>query len=155
MAGVEVSNADQCMYGLKTWGPNGRKDMHAKKPTKFMTNCAQIKKELQKKCDGQHKHQTLMGWGGRAKWAARYPPELCRAICMGLAEAIEAEKLHVKPLFRVSAVIERQDSLKRDAKEWHEEEKNTEGEWKQAWDDVTGKMLDHRIVREARKEQTK
>ena len=147
MVGVDVSSADQCMYGLKTWGPNGKKDMHAKKPTKFMTNCAEIKKELQKKCNGQHKHQALMG--GRAKWAARYPPELCRAICLGLAEAIEVEKMCVKPLSRVSAVIEKQESLKRDAKAWHEEEINKGEVWKQAWDDVTGKMLDPRRVRQA------
>ena len=50
-------------------------------------------------------------------------------------------------------MIERQESLKRDAKEWHEEEENKGEGWKQAWDDVAGKMLDPRRVREARREE--
>ena len=37
-AGVEVVEADQCMFGLKTWGNHRSQLMLAKKPTKFMTN---------------------------------------------------------------------------------------------------------------------
>ena len=36
--GVTVVEADQCMFGLKTWGDKKSKLVHAKKPTKFMTN---------------------------------------------------------------------------------------------------------------------
>jgi len=36
--GVFVVDADQCMFGLKTWGQNKSQLMLAKKPTRFMTN---------------------------------------------------------------------------------------------------------------------
>ena len=36
--GVFVVEADQCMFGLKTWGQNKSQLMLAKKPTRFMTN---------------------------------------------------------------------------------------------------------------------
>ena len=36
--GVDVVEADQCMYGLKTWGRSRAQMVLAKKPTKFMTN---------------------------------------------------------------------------------------------------------------------
>ena len=36
--GVDVVEADQCMYGLKTWGRSRAQMVLAKKPIKFMTN---------------------------------------------------------------------------------------------------------------------
>ena len=36
--GVTLVEAEQCMYGLKTWGGTPGKSISAKKPTKFMTN---------------------------------------------------------------------------------------------------------------------
>ena len=77
--GVTIYRADQCMYGLKTWA-RGRKEMvAAKKPTKFMTNSRALGRQLEMKCDGKHQHQSLVD--GRAASAARYPEELCKAIC--------------------------------------------------------------------------
>ena len=55
---------------------------YQKKPTKFMTNSRAGGKELSKRCDGGHEHQPMVD--GRAKDAARYPQELCRANCRGL-----------------------------------------------------------------------
>ena len=83
-AGVELVEADQCMYGLKTWGSSRSQLVLAKKPTKFMTNSRSIGRELSRKCDGRHEHQPLID--GRAKDAARYPPALCRAICRGMSK---------------------------------------------------------------------
>ena len=37
-AGVKVVEADQCMFGLKTWGKNRSQLVLAKKPTKIFTN---------------------------------------------------------------------------------------------------------------------
>ena len=125
--------------------------MHAKKPTRFMTNCPSISKELQRRCDGGHSHQPLVG--GRAAWAARYPPELCRAICVGLIDAIEEDRWKVKSLCRVSTYTSTQDQLKKDAEAWHDREGGQGVEWQKAWDDVTGDMLDPRKVQDARREE--
>ena len=49
-----------------------------------MTNSKVIGRELSRRCDGSHVHQTLID--GRARDAARYPPALCRAICRGISK---------------------------------------------------------------------
>ena len=73
-SGVMVTTVDQCMYGLKTKGQNSKEEMHAKKPTTFMTNSRALRQELSRTCDGKHIHQNLVD--GRAHRAARYPPGL-------------------------------------------------------------------------------
>ena len=60
-AGVEVAEADQCMYGLKTWGKTKECLVLAKKPTRFMTNSKALGRELSRRCDGQHEHQFSPG----------------------------------------------------------------------------------------------
>ena len=82
--GVDIVEADQCMFGMKTWGKNRAQLMLAKNPTRFMTNSRAIGQELKRKCDGSHEHQPLAD--GRARDAARYPPALCRALCRGIAK---------------------------------------------------------------------
>ena len=72
--GVIICEADQCMYGLKTWDSEGRL-VPAKKRTKFMTNSEGIARRLQRRCPGKHRHQQLVS--GRAQSAARYPENLC------------------------------------------------------------------------------
>ena len=44
--GVFVVEADQCMFGLKTWGQNKSQLMLAKKPTRFMTNSQALGREV-------------------------------------------------------------------------------------------------------------
>ena len=78
MEGVQVTVADQCMYGLTTWTKEGIR-ASAKKRTRFMTNAECVAEELQRKCAGERTHQPLVG--GRARQATEYPPELSRAIC--------------------------------------------------------------------------
>ena len=81
--GVEITRADQCMYGLKTWSKDRTvMDTPAKKTTKFMTNSSAVAEERKKRCDGNHQHQELTD--GRAQKAAIYPPALCEAICKGI-----------------------------------------------------------------------
>ena len=64
---VGTSVADQCMYGLKTPGPNG--DMvEAQKPTKWASSSPHMLKRLSTRCDKSHPHQHLVG--GRAAAAA-------------------------------------------------------------------------------------
>ena len=69
MEGVILVEADQCMYGLKTWGDRPGKSVPAKKPTNFMTNSVAIGRELKRRCDSSHEHQPLTD--GRANAAAR------------------------------------------------------------------------------------
>ncbi|MDA8582881.1 hypothetical protein N9L68_01585 [bacterium] len=71
---VDVVEADQCMYGLKTRGISKAHLVLAKKPTKFMTNSMSIGQALRRKCDGSHTHQPLVD--GRAKDALVFGPEL-------------------------------------------------------------------------------
>ena len=88
------------MYGLKTWGTSKSKLVPAKKPTRFMTNSRALGKELSRRCDGKHEHQSLTD--GRAASAARYPEELCRAICRGIVK----EKMERKRGVRVVGEVD-------------------------------------------------
>eukprot|EP00973_Karenia_brevis_P017438 2393230-Karenia_brevis.AAC.1 len=42
--GVVIATADQCMYGLTTWGEKKGQRVAAMKPTKFMTNAVEVAK---------------------------------------------------------------------------------------------------------------
>ena len=103
MDGVRMVTADQCMFGLKTEGHSKNSVMPAKKPTKFMTNSWCIAKELDRRCDGSHVHQALLG-GSRASSAAIYPEELCKAMCRGLLKEKKMRKGNTMPLMRVSGM---------------------------------------------------
>ena len=80
-AGVDVFEADQCMYGLSTWGKPRSQAVLANTPFQFMTKSRSIWRELRRSCDAPRDHQPLID--GRAKPAARYPLALCRALCRG------------------------------------------------------------------------
>ena len=80
--GATTTVCHQCMFDLKTPGPDGAPAL-AKKPTRWMTNSPEMIDVLSIKRDGSHKHQPLMG--GRAAAAAFYPPKLLRAIIQGMA----------------------------------------------------------------------
>ena len=97
--GVDVVEADQCMFGFKTWGPDRHRLVPAKKPTKLMTDYRSVGRELGVKCDISHEHQPLID--GRAKSAARYPPALCRAICRGLQREKMQRCLQVRAVLEV------------------------------------------------------
>ena len=146
---VTITKVDQCMYGLKTWGKNGV-EMSAKKPTRFMTNSTHIAAKLGRVCDHSHEHQELID--GRAKYAARYPVGLCRAICEGLLEEIRDAETNLKCLFSLAnadrARVEYRDRAGGEMKDVHEEPRHEE-----AWDDVSGACLDPREVRKARMEE--
>ena len=94
------------------------KDGDECKATEFMINCNSIHKQLQRKCNKKHEHQALVG--GRAAWAARYPPPLSKAICLGLVEAVEEQKMNVKALFRLSAETKGKEEWKDQAEAWHD-----------------------------------
>ena len=68
-----------------------------------MTNAWHIAKELDKRCDGSHVHQALLG-GSRASNAAVYPEELCKAMCRGLLKEKKMRKGNTVPLMRLSGM---------------------------------------------------
>ena len=84
MPGVHECLVDMCAYGMKVGLELN------KKPTRFLTNSEYIAQELQRRCDGGHVHEALMG--GKAALAARYPPELCAAIVRGLKKEMRAKQ---------------------------------------------------------------
>ena len=77
---VLVTEIDQCAYGLMSEDENGRAP--ARKPTRFLTNSVCTARELRMECRGCKRHVQLMN--GRAGPAARYPAQLCRAVCKGV-----------------------------------------------------------------------
>ena len=103
--GVMVAEADQCMFGLKTWGDSTSKLVPAKKPTTFMTNSRALGQELNKKCDHTHEHQSLVD--GRAAAAVRYPEGLCRAICRGIIKEKMERSLGIRAVGEVNSQIVR------------------------------------------------
>ena len=75
-----TSIADLCAYGLTTTNKKGKK-VPARKKTKFLSSSREVLKKLDKRCDGKHEHGHFVD--GKARAAALYPPELCRAIILG------------------------------------------------------------------------
>ena len=140
MAGVQCAIADQCRYGLTTEVNGKRKP--ARKRTRFMSNAGEVLAQLDKKCDGRHDHEPLLN--GRAGPAAVYPAELCKAICKGMKRQMEFKRQKVQPILKLTVkdtVSERPEL----------EEDNAQGLMQEAWDDTSGKELDVKRVREARR----
>ena len=134
--GVDVTAADEC--GLKTWGMDGKSWESTMKKTRFMSNIPELLPELTLKCDEQHRHQQLLG--SRAGPAARYPEGLCRAICMGLMKGLRNKECHVKKKLELTEHTTIGEILEEETVDFDVE----------AWDDVTGKALEPKAVRQAR-----
>ena len=140
MTGVQCATADQCQYGLTT-NVRGEKKP-ARKRTRFMSNACEVLAQLGRQCDGSHKHEPLLN--NRAGAAAIYPEGLCKAICKGMKRQIEFDQQKVQSLLTLSAkdtVAERPEL----------EEDDTQSLLQDAWDDTSGKALDAKRVREARR----
>jgi hypothetical protein len=69
-----------CQFVLSTRSGKGRE--RALKPTRFLSSAAEVLKHLDKQCPRDHTHQRLAQ--SRAREAAVYPPELCRAMLRGI-----------------------------------------------------------------------
>ena len=91
------------MYGLKTKGKDRKSEMHAKKPTKFMTNAEMLAGRLAKKCVGGHRHIILSS--GRPKAAESYPEDLCKEVIRGLRDQMGIDgRLHKTGIGSVFAI---------------------------------------------------
>jgi len=105
-----------------------------KKPTGIMTNSECIAKRMERKCQGLHRHITLVD--GRAKEAEVYPKELCKEIIKGLIEQMESDKRLIRG--GVGAVM---PSIDQDY------------DWEEFWDNISGKSLNPESVRKGRAEE--
>ena len=152
--GVYTVKADLCMFGLTTRGKRTSDVSAARRRTRFMTNSYSIARELEKTCDGAHRHQALVE--GRANATERYPPALCRAICRGFIKETRNNVQCVKAVAEVSPSNVKEKLPNPD--EFHEDmeceiRKIAEWEGGGAWDDVTGMPLDRQKVQKARAEE--
>eukprot|EP00435_Cladocopium_sp_Y103_P071135 s185_g36.t2 len=80
--GIYVCQTDMCQYGMKV------RKLPNKKATRWVTNSKHVAMELQRRCNGEHEHEHLMG--GLAKFAAVYPKALCQAVVRGLMNHLRA-----------------------------------------------------------------
>ena len=115
---------------------------------KFMTNSEEFAEELSLRCNMKHEHQELTGQ--RAKEAAKYPEELCEAICRGLVKQIMCQEAKLKYLMAVRAEDEVEEESDEDGVRKNIHEGGTYGMDLGAWDDVSGASLDPKEVVKAR-----
>ena len=96
--------------------------------------------------------------GGRAKAAQVYPNKLCKAICEGLIEQMEADRkgqflvadYNIEDVHSSKEVM----NLSREfRKQYKTVEEDCEEEVELAWDDVFGAELNPKAIRQARKEE--
>ena len=90
---VFKTDADMCQFNLKSEDADG--NGLVMKPTRFMSNSMCIIKRLSERCtkkEGIEMHRHVQLTCGRARDAAKYTEELCRAICRGLIEQKELDR---------------------------------------------------------------
>ena len=156
--GVLKVTVDQCRYGLKSRNKHG--EGFARNSTSFMTNSPCIAERLKRRYPNRkgteaHKHVTWKG--GRTRAAQVYPPGFCKAICLGLKEQLKADKCGQFVLMRMDNEFGNEKSLMEFAERINEKCKTVDEEhdveMEEACDDVSGKALDPKQVKKARKEE--
>lgn len=134
----------------------------ARKATGLLINSPCIAMELQRRCPNrrghmQHRHVILMG--GRTKDAQVYPEGLCRAICQGLINQMEADKKGQFMLAKLNGTNREMKDVKEQLQQLHHRYKIAEEDYSSAleaaWGDVTGAELDPQMVKQARSEEVK
>ncbi|CAK0877935.1 unnamed protein product [Prorocentrum cordatum] len=93
MAGAHYVECDQCAHGL--WCTDAVGPALVKKPTGWLTNSAEIARELTRRCPGCARHCQTVGLGRRdMRIIERYPPKRVAAVLRGLRrEAIARGQL--------------------------------------------------------------
>ena len=84
---VETCVAHQCQFGLTTPDAQGQPQA-AKKPTRFASSSPYMLRRLERKCQGGHRHEHLVG--GKPAAAAFYPLALVEAILRGIRDTADA-----------------------------------------------------------------
>ena len=141
--GVYVTQVDQCMFGLATRGRKTGAMVPARRRMRYATNAYHIAAELDKRCDGSHKHQPLTG--ATVQEGSNTPIGICRAICRGLVRELAKREDGVKAIAEISSV-EADNRTVPDPNELHEKQEGGLLQISPAlggggWDDVTGMPL--------------
>ena len=160
---VGVAVADLCMYGMQAKGKDGVA-RPARKTTRFLSTSNAILSQLSNRCPGEHTHQHLVD--GKAKNAALYPPQLCRAIIRGIEEEkqLEGECIPRSLLSSLESgcglynLMPEQMVLEEPGSGDLPHEQEALDKWyadgaKEFWDDISGKSLPPGLVQSARKEE--
>ena len=127
--GVIKVRGDMCMFDMVQ--EDGEGVGQIKKPTGFVTNAPEIAKQLQRVCNGRHRHIQLVG--GRAKCAQVYPDKLREALITGPVEQMKEDGRIIAGYIGAVVPDEKLDD--------------------EFWDDLSGEALDPAGVRHARKEE--
>ena len=101
-------------------------------------------------------HNHVAFESGRTKAAQIYPPGLCMAICLGFKEQVDADRRGQFHLMNMNSNPENDVPLMKSAEKFNEKhitvvERNEE-EMEEAWDDLSGEVLDPMQVKIARQE---
>ena len=139
MDGVATVTGDSCMFGMKSVDAEGI-ERPAKKPTRWMSNAPYLLRSLGIRCHGGHTHTELLG--GRARAAAKYPPELVLAIVRGLQAQREADARARGERMPCSEALVQ--AVAADRAGWN---------YKTVFDEYTGEPLDPELVRQAKDEE--
>lgn len=147
---VDRINADQCQYGqfLQHGALKGQPVM---KPTGFMSNAPRLLDKLRKRCSGTD-GACSRSKGGEHVWAsgrvardaARYSPELCRAIVKGMVDEVQERGIHRIGEVGLHAVTDEKATTALDSR--------YSGFF---GDDMTGQVLQDDLVHEARQNELK
>jgi hypothetical protein len=129
--------AHMCRYGMYYKDHMGIGKV--KKPTGFLTNSQYLRDQLSSKCLGGHRHVQLVG--GRAIACQVYPDKLCRSILKGIRLELVNSGI-IKGEYDDMMMVSHDDSAPEEfAYEFV--------------DDISGQMLDTKLVREARGDEMK
>ncbi|CAK0829612.1 unnamed protein product, partial [Prorocentrum cordatum] len=138
LPGVIVVRGSQCVFGAKSYWPDGSEGLVAK-PTGWMTHSREVAKQVGIVCDGSHEHVHLLE--RRAKAAERYPLGLVKAILKGIRNELKIGKgIHA---FEVGQTAEEPEIL----------DQATEEEMATFYDGIGGAVLDPVGVKNARMDE--
>ena len=126
-----------------------------------MTNSVCLAKQLEKRCPnktGKEVHCHVRLENGRTSKAQVYPLGLCKAICRGIMEQVEADR---RGEFLIANIdqgnVASSEQLREAQKELQKQYKTVEEDEEalnmEAFDDVSGAPLDPKKVQNARKEE--
>ena len=148
MPGVELATGDQCQYG-SVIRRGARAGDAIKKPTGFLSNSEEVRKQLSRRCEGVDglcsktggKHALCSGI--HAKDAAKYPRGLCRAILQGVTQQLRADELLKDGCYGLQAPDDEAE-IRRNILS---PERGSPGKYR---DDLTGQPLKDSLVQQAR-----
>eukprot|EP00435_Cladocopium_sp_Y103_P029748 s1932_g7.t1 len=120
MPNIFITKADQCCYGLKS-----ARGLPQRKSTGFMTNNENMSKALQRRCDGSHQHDIIIG-GDNSRRAQEYPTELKEVILKTYGKMVhqEPQVLHLQQVLeednKVNEILRIEMEVLHQEEDWDE-----------------------------------